>query len=138
MHALAILFLFFGPMFQRATVVQMDLADCAAPHHSFLSSVAGVPETTQREACPEYVLTSSTVVVRLQTRKSEVLLVPGEGVNFRTGKGKLYLRRDDDGGELEGTVLCMRSANAVGDSCGVSVDPSQAYVKTSADDRLRR
>lgn len=111
-----------GGMFQRATVVQMDLADCAAPQHSVLAAISGEPSNGQRESCAEYVLASPTVIFRVQAKKSEMLMVPGEVVSYRTGKGKLVLRRDDNQGELESTVLCMRPANTPGDACGLKSD----------------
>ena len=122
MFGLIFLVLALGPAFQRASVVQMDLAHCAVPRHSFLSTMSGVADTAQHDTCAEYVLRSATVVFRLQSKKSELLLIPGEVVSFRTGKGKLYLRRDDENSEVEGTVLCMRSLSSNGDSCGVDIN----------------
>ena len=119
MLSLLILFLAIGGTFQRATVVQMDLADCAAPQHSIMAALSGAPEGTERNGCAEYVLASPTVIFRVQAKRSEMLMVPGEVVSFRTGKGKLVLRRDDNQGELESTVLCMRATSAPGDACGM-------------------
>src|SRR5512140_1087215 len=99
---IALLFLSFGTMFQRATVVQMDLTDCATPQHSVMTALAGQPADGQRDSCAEYVLSSPTVIFRVQAKKSDILMVPGEVVSYRTGKGKLLLRRDDNLGELEG------------------------------------
>jgi hypothetical protein len=122
MFLLAVLFLAIGGTFQRATVVQMDLADCATPQHSILAALSGTPEVAERNGCAEYVIASQTVIFRVQARKSEVLMVPGEVVSYRAGKGRLYLRRDDNQGELESTVLCMRSMHAPGDACGMKTD----------------
>ena len=121
---LTVLLLFFavGGTFQRATVVQMDLTDCASPQHSVMAALSGAPESAEHNGCAEYILTSPTVIFRVQAKKSEMLMVPGEVVSYRTGKGKLYLRRDDNQGELESTVLCMRSAAAPGDACGMKSD----------------
>src|SRR3954462_14061847 len=114
-----------GGMFQHATVVQMDLTNCVAPQHSILSTLAATNEAPQHDVCAEYVLASPTVVFRVQAKKSETLMVPGEVVSYRAGKGKLFLRRDDDGGDLESTVLCMRAISASGDNCGmVSAPPT--------------
>ncbi len=117
-----ILFLAIGGTFQRATVVQMDLTDCATPQHSVIAALAGEPTNAQHDVCAEYVLESPTVVFRVQAKKSETLMVPGEVVSYRAGKGKLLLRRDDNQGELESTVLCMRSTSAPGDACGLKRD----------------
>lgn len=122
MLATVLLFFAAGGMFQRATVVQMDLTDCATAQHSVLSTLAGEPGNAQHDSCAEYVLASPTVIFRIQAKKSEMLMVPGEVVSYRTGKGKLVLRRDDNQGEVEGIVLCMRSANAPGDACGMKAD----------------
>jgi len=123
MVTVAVLFLSLGGMFQRATVVQMDLTECVAPQHSVLAALSGEPgATASRDSCAEYVIASPTVIFRVQAKKSEMLMVPGEVVSYRTGKGKLILRRDDGQGELEGTVLCMRSASAPGDACGTKND----------------
>ena len=130
MLVLTVLFLSLSPMFQRATVVQMDLTDCAAPTHSILSALSGAPDTVQRDSCAEYVLSSPTVIFRLQAKRSEVLMVPGDVVSFRTGKGKLYLRRDDDDGEVEATVLCMRSARTPC-ACGISAQAAEPYRTTA-------
>lgn len=54
--------------------------------------------------------------------------MPGEVVTFRTGKGKLYLRQDDQGGEVEATVLCMRSVK-IPDACGISADAAEPFVR---------
>ena len=89
-----VLFLTLGGMFQRATVVQMDLTTCVAPHRSVLAALSGTPDDSLRESCAEYVIASASIVFRVQARKSEVLMVPGEVVSFRTGKGKL-LRRNE-------------------------------------------
>ena len=120
----ATVLLFFGTvgMFQRATVVQMDLTDCATAQHSVLATLSGEPANAQHDSCAEYVLSSPTVIFRVQAKKSEMLMVPGEVVSYRTGKGKLLLRRDDNQGELETTVLCMRSATTPGDACGMKTD----------------
>jgi len=131
---LATVFLFFafgGGMFQRASVVQMDLANCVVPQHSVIAALTGAPEGAQNDVCAEYVIASPTVVFRIQAKKSETLMVPGELVSFRAGKGKLYLRRDDNQGELEATVLCMRGANAPGDACGMKQEDDAAPIKTA-------
>jgi len=122
MLTVAVLFLSLGGMFQRATVVQMDLTDCVTSSHPILSALAGEPASPQHDACAEYLIASSTVIFRVQAKKSEMLMVPGEVVSYRAGKGKLFLRRDDNQGELEGTVLCMRSTSAAGDWCGMKSD----------------
>ncbi len=119
MLIVAVWLLSLGPMFQRASVLQMDLVDCVTPQHSVIAALAGEPAGPQHDVCAEYVLASPTVIFRIQAKKSETLMVPGEVVSFRAGKGKLVLRRDDNQGELEGTVLCMRSTNAPGDACGM-------------------
>ena len=117
-----LLFFAVGGMFQRATVVQMDLTDCATPQHSIIAALAGDQAGTQHDACAEYIITSPTVIFRVQAKKSETLMVPGEVVSYRAGKGKLLLRRDDNQGDLESTVLCMRSTSAPGDACGLKTD----------------
>ena len=121
-----LLFFAIGGTFQRATVVQMDLADCAAPQHSVMAALSGLPEGTEHNGCAEYVLASQTVIFRVQAKKSEVLMVPGEVVSYRAGKGRLFLRRDDNQGELESTVLCMRSMSAPGDACGMKSEDEPA------------
>lgn len=68
MLVITLFFLSLSPMFQPATVVQMDLTDCAAPRHSILSALSGVPETTGRDACAEYVLSSATVISACKPR----------------------------------------------------------------------
>ena len=130
MLALAVLFLSFGSMFQRASVVQMDLTDCVMPQHSVIAALSGVPEPAQHDRCAEYLLSSPTVVFRIQAKKSETLMVPGEIVSFRAGKGKLFIRRDDEGGELESTVLCMRAVNIPGDACGMPENAPPVQAKT--------
>lgn len=132
MILLGVLFLSIGGMFQSATVVQMDLTDCVSAQHSILETLAGTPGVPQRTSCAEYVLTSPTVVFRLQAKRSETLLVPGEVVSYRTGKGKLYLRRDDGGGELETTVTCMRSIHSPGDTCGAALDRLDGGLQKTA------
>lgn len=122
MLATVLLFFAAGGMFQRATVVQMDLTDCATSQRSVLAALSGDPANAPRDSCAEYVLASPTVIFRVQAKKSEMLMMPGEVVSYRTGKGKLLLRRDDNQGELESTVLCMRSANTPGDACGMKAD----------------
>jgi hypothetical protein len=121
---LAMLLLLFaaGGAFQTATVIQMDLTDCVTPQHSVLAAIAGEPSSNQTESCAEYVLASPHVVFRIQARKSEMLMVPGEVVSYRVGKGKLHLRRDDNQGELEATVLCMRATSTPGDACGAKTE----------------
>ena len=135
MLATVILFFAAGGMFQRATVVQMDLTDCAAPQHSVMAALSGVPESAERNGCAEYILSSPTVIFRVQAKKSEMLMVPGEVVSYRTGKGKLLLRRDDNQGELESAVLCMRSAGAPGDACGMK-EPDFPQTKTAVRTRI--
>ena len=125
-----------GGMFERASVVQMDLADCVAPQRSLLATLAGEPAISQRESCAEYVIASPTVIFRVQAKKSETLMVPGEVVSYRAGKGKLYLRRDDNGGELEATVLCMRAAGHPGDDCGLRPEETAPSVKTPVRARI--
>ena len=131
-----ILFFAVGGMFQRATVVQMDLTNCVAPAHSIISTLAATNEAPQHDVCAEYVLASPTVVFRVQAKKSETLMVPGEVVSYRAGKGKLFLRRDDDGGDLESTVLCMRSTSADGDACGLDLKTVQTEIKRTARARI--
>jgi hypothetical protein len=83
MLTIVVLFLSLGPMFQRASVVQMDLTDCATRQHSVLAALSGVPDASQNAQCAEYLLNSPTVVFRVQAKKSEILIVPGEVVSFR-------------------------------------------------------
>jgi len=135
MLLLTVLFLALGGTFQRATVVQMDLTDCATPQHSILAALSGSPETAERNGCAEYVIASQTVIFRVQARKSEMLMEPGEVVSYRTGKGKLFLRRDDNQGELESTVLCMRAINAPGDACGMK-EPDFPQTKAAMRARI--
>ena len=97
-----------GGFFQRATVMQMDAAQCQAGRPSILATLAGTEEPAKKEACAEYVLVSPTTLFRVQASRSAPLLLPAEEVNFRTGKGHLVLRRDDDSTEFEVTVVCMR------------------------------
>ena len=137
MLTLAVLFFSLATMFQRASVIQMDLTDCVTPQHSVLAALAGAPDIPQRDACAEYVLASPTVVFRIQAKKSETLMVPGEIVSFRAGKGKLYVRRDDNQGELESTVLCMRAVNAPGDACGMISDPLTGETKKTVRARIQ-
>lgn len=131
MLTLTVWFLAMGSMFSRASVVQMDMVSCVVPQHSIVAALSGVPATQQTDTCAEYVILSPTVIFRVQAKKSEMLMVPGENVSFRTGKGKLYLRRDDEQGELEATVLCMRATNAPSDGCGMRSEERREQVRAA-------
>ena len=131
MIALTLLLFATGGMFQRASVMQMDLVDCVTPQHSVIAAISGTPETAQHDVCAEYVVASPMVIFRVQAKKSEMLMVPGEVVSYRAGRGKLLLRRDDNQGDVEATVLCMRAANAPGDACGMKKDEESTVVKAA-------
>jgi hypothetical protein len=110
-----------GGLFQRASVISMQTNDCACARRSVLAALSGAADI-RHELCAEYLLVSPSIVFRVQASKSAPLLLPAEEVSFRSGKGSLVLRRDDDQGEFEVKVLCMQLRNSRQGSCGISDD----------------
>src|ERR1041385_3532854 len=90
-----------GGFFQRATVMGMQTTECISSHRSVMAALSGVNDTSRHENCSEYILVSPTAVFRVPAAKSAPLLLPSEEVNFRTGKGSLVVRRDDQPEDFE-------------------------------------
>jgi len=97
-----------GGLFQHATVLQMDTTTCLTGHRSVLATLSGAEDSPKREDCAEYILVSPTTLFRVQASRSQPLLLPGEDISFRPGKGSLRIRRDDESGEFDVSVICMR------------------------------
>ena len=120
-----------GGLFQRAAVTSMQTTDCVTSHRSVIAALSGVPDT-HHELCAEYLLESPTTVFRVQASKSAPLLVPPEDVNFRSGKGALVLRRDDQQEEFEVKVICMQLRNSKHETCAL---PDSSLTMTASNPR---
>jgi hypothetical protein len=86
-----------------------------------MAALSGTPGEPRREDCVEYVFMSPTTMFRVQASRSQPLLLLGEEVSFRPAKGSLRVRRDDETGEFDVSVVCMRLRSANYGGC-VSVD----------------
>jgi hypothetical protein len=113
---------FASGFFQRATVMGMQTTECIGARHSVMAALSGANDTSRHENCSEYILVSPTAVFRVQATKSAPLLLPSEEVNFRTGKGSLIVRRDDQQEDFEVKVVCMQLRSNRHDSCVGAVE----------------
>lgn len=111
-----------GGFFQHATVLGMQATECVGSRHSVMAALSGVNDTSRHESCSEYILVSPTAVFRVQASKSAPLLLPSEEVSFRTGKGSLVVRRDDQQEDFEVKVVCMQLRSNHQDSCVGAID----------------
>jgi hypothetical protein len=120
-----------GGLFQRAAVTSMQTTDCVTSHRSVIAALSGVSDT-HKDLCAEYLLESPTTIFRVQASKSAPLLVPPEDVNFRSGKGALVLRRDDQQEEFEVKVICMQLRGSKRETCSL---PESSLTMTASNPR---
>ncbi len=110
-----------GGSFQRATVTEMQTTECVESKRSVLAALSGVSES-RHEYCAEYILVSPTIIFRVQTSKSAPILLPAEEVNFRSRKGGLTVRRDDEREEFDVKVVCMQLRGSKHVTCAAAVE----------------
>jgi hypothetical protein len=78
----------------EGVIIRMRVTDCIAPHHVFMTAMAG-PQASTGETCPEYVLLTERVVYVIVGKSADQLLPLAETTRFRFQSNEILIRIED-------------------------------------------
>ncbi|MGA9544451.1 MAG: hypothetical protein WBQ85_12835 [Candidatus Sulfotelmatobacter sp.] len=94
-------------IYQHGSVVRMHMGDCVLAPRGFMMAFGGPAGPASQESCPEYTLTSNTVVFVIVGKSSTQLIPLTETIDFRLQKNELAVRIDDAKHETKFTIKEM-------------------------------
>ncbi len=93
-------------LYQRGTIVRMQLRDCLSDH-GFMAALSGNSPPQSGSVCPEYTLVGEKVVYVIVGKASKEVLPLAQEVNFRLRKNDIAIRLDDSSRESRFLVRQM-------------------------------